>query len=297
MKKRKIKNVALLPKDPVESAAAAGLRYVTADGPGITRRRSGKGFVYLGVDRKPIRDPAVIQRINSLVIPPAWTVLATVVRLLEATSIRVGNEEYAKENHSFGLTTLRNRHVQIGRRTLRFKFRGKSGQDHYIELKDDRLARIVRKLQDLPGYDLFEYLDDEGQPARISSGDVNDYLREITGKEFTAKDSRTWMGTGLAALALEQIGPGKTKTTVKRNVVAAIKSTSVRLGNRPPACRKYYIHPAILHAYADGTLLAALEHAKSTDVPHSLRREELAVMALVKVYDEELAKAPGNRAA
>ena len=119
------------------------------------------------------------------------------------------------------------------------------------------MAHIVRRLQELPGYDLFEYLDDEGQPAKVSSEDVNDYLREITGEDFTAKDFRTWMGTGIAALALEQIGPGKSKAAVKRNIVAAIKSTATRLGNRPPACRKYYVHPVILDAYASGTLLAA----------------------------------------
>jgi DNA topoisomerase-1 len=228
---------------------------------------------------------------------PKRKVLATLVRLLETTCIRVGNDEYAKDNKSFGLTTLRNRHIEINGHTLRFRFRGKSGQEHYIELKDDRMARIVRKLQDLPGHELFEYLDDEGRPTKISSEHVNDYLGEITGEDFTAKDFRTWMGTGLAALALEQIGPAISKTTVKRNIVAAIKSTSARLGNRPPACRKYYVHPVILDAYADGTLLKALERAKPTDLPHSLRREELAVMALVKVYDEELAKGTGNRAA
>jgi DNA topoisomerase-1 len=349
-----------LPADPVQSARLAGLRYVASGGPGITRRKAGKGFTYTGAGGKPVRDETVIRRIKSLVIPPAWTqvwicptasghlqavgrdargrkqyryhpeyrvirdktkfgrmiafgsalpgireqveadlrltglpkrkVLAALVRLLETTCIRVGNDEYTKQNNSFGLTTLRNRHVQIEGRTLRFKFRGKSGQEHSIELKDDRLARIVQRLQDLPGYDLFEYLDDEHQPAKIGSEDVNENLREITGEDFTAKDFRTWMGTGIAALALEEIGPGERKTEVKRNIVAAIKHTSSRLGNRPPACRKYYVHPAILDAYTDGTLLAALERAKATDVPHALRREELAVMALVRIYDEKLAK-------
>jgi DNA topoisomerase I len=367
MRRKKITELASLPKDPVESARVAGLRYVTADRPGITRRRAGNGFVYVGADHKPIRDPEVLRRIKSLVIPPAWKdvwicplanghlqavgrdarlrkqyryhpqyrairdrtkfgrmiafgtalpkireqveadlalhglpkrkVVATVARLLETTCIRVGNDEYAKENNSFGLTTLHNRHVQIEGRTLRFKFRGKSGQQHDVELKDSRLSRIIRRLQELPGYDLFEYIDDEGKPAKIGSEDVNDYLREITGEDFTAKDFRTWTGTGLAALALEQIGPGKSKSAVKKNIVAAIKDTSTRLGNRPPACRKYYIHPAILDAYADGTLLPALEHATATDLPRGLRREELAVMALLKVYDEKLVKHRKDRAA
>lgn len=367
MQVKKVSKLPLLPTNPVESARAAGLRYVTAGGPGITRRKAGKGFVYLGVDGKVIRDQELIRRIKSLVIPPAWVdvwicplanghlqavgrdarsrkqyryhpqyrairdktkfsrmvafgtalpkireqvagdlalhglpkrkVVATVVRLLETTCMRVGNDEYAKENKSFGLTTLRNRHVQIEGRTLRFNFRGKSGQQHDIELKDSRLSRIIGNLQELPGYDLFEYVDDEGQPVKISSEDVNDYLREITGEDFTAKDFRTWMGTGVAALALEQIGPGKSKTAIKRNIVAAIKSTATRLGNRPPACRKYYLHPAVLDAYADGTLLSALKRADTTTLPHGLRREELAVMALVKLYDQQQVKRPGNRAA
>jgi DNA topoisomerase-1 len=367
MQTKKITKLPLLPTDPVESARLAGLRYVTADGPGITRRKAGKGFVYLGVNGKVIRDEELIRRIKSLAIPPAWSdvwicpltnghlqavgrdarfrkqyryhrqyravrdmtkfgrmvafgtalpkirecvaadlalhglpkrkVIATVVRLLETTCMRVGNDEYARENKSFGLTTLRNRHVQIEGRTLRFKFRGKSGQQHDIELKDSRLSRIIRNLQELPGYDLFEYLNDEGQPAKISSEDVNDYLRNITGEDFTAKDFRTWMGTCVLALGLEQTGPGKSKSAVKRNIVAAIKNTSTRLGNRPPACRKYYLHPAILDAYRDGTLLAELKRAESTGFPHGLRREELAVMALVKLYEKRPAKGPTGKAA
>lgn len=347
MRKTKENIRTYLPPTPAESARAVGLRYVPGDGPGITRRRSGKGFIFLGIDRKPIRDEEVLRRIKSLVIPPAWTevwvsplpnghlqavgrdargrkqyryhpqyravrdktkfsrmiafgsalprirkrvaldlrlrglpkrrVLATVARLLENTCIRVGNDEYAKENNSFGLTTLRNRHVQIEGRTLRFKFRGKSGQEQYVELKNDQLARIIHRLQDLPGYDLFEYVDDTGQPVKIDSEDVNAYLREISGEDFTAKDFRTWMGTGTAALALESIGAGKTTAELKRNIAAAIKAAAMRLGNRPPACRKYYVHPAILDSYGDGTLLAALEHAKAIRLPRALRREELVV--------------------
>ncbi len=214
-------------------------------------------------------------------------VLATVVRLLETTCIRVGNEEYAKDNHSFGLTTLRNRHVHIEGRTLHFKFRGKSGQEHDIELQDRQLARIVQRLHNLPGYDLFEYLDDSQRPVKVASEDVNQYLREISGDDFTAKDFRTWMGTCLAALALQAMGECKRENEVKRNIVSAIKETAKRLGNRPSACRKYYVHPGILDGYTNGRLFAALRTSKSGDVPNELRRAELCVMSLVKNYDEK----------
>ena len=217
-------------------------------------------------------------------------VLATVVRLLETTCIRVGNDGYAKDNHSYGLTTLRNRHVTIEGRTLRFRFRGKSGQEQDVELKDEQLARIVRKMHDLPGYDLFEYLDEGGQPTKIDSEDVNDYLSEISGEDFTAKDFRTWTGTALAALALETLGGGKSKTEVKRHIVAAIKGTAALLGNHPPACRKYYVHPAILDSYADGSLLATLSRTRAGKNGHSLRREERAVMSPVKIYGDRTAK-------
>ena len=339
------------------SARTVGLRYVSGNGPGISRKHRGNGFAYVDENGKLIHDVNVLQRIRSLVIPPAWTkvwicplahghlqatgydargrkqyryhpryravrdltkfnrmtafgaalprirqqvkldlkerglskrkVLATVVRLLETTCIRVGNDEYAKANHSFGLTTLRNRHVQIEGRTLRFKFRGKSGQEQDIELKDGQLARIVQRLHDLPGYDLFEYLDDSDHPVKITSEDVNQYLREITGDDFTAKDFRTWMGTGLAALALQAMGECYSKTEVKRNIVSAIRETAKKLGNRPPACRKYYVHPAILDAYTDGTLFGVFKRRRTGIVPTDLRRAELCVMSLVKNYDEK----------
>lgn len=345
-----------LPVDPVESAKIAGLRYVNSNGPGIGRRRAGKGFIYIGVDSRPIRDREVIRRIQSLVIPPAWQdvwicpvanghlqavgrdakgrkqyryhpeyreirnktkftrmaafgaalprireqveqdlslrglpkrkVLAVVVRLLETTCMRIGNDEYAKQNNSFGLTTLRNRHVQNEGRTLRFKFRGKSGQVHDIELKDYRLARLIQQMQDLPGYQLFEYVDDDGRPAAISSEDVNEYLKEITGEDFTAKDFRTWVGTGIVCLALEKIGCSSSATGMKRNIVAAIKSTAARLGNRPAVCRKYYLHPAVFRAYEEGTLLEQLSKSSPNGTLRGLRREELAVAALVKEYDD-----------
>ena len=198
---------------------------------------------------------------------PKRKILAAVVRLLETTYIRIGNEEYAEENGSFGLTTLRNQHVQILGQMLKFRFRGKSGQSHEIELKDRRLAKILRRCKDLPGSALFQYLDEEGQSQSIESGDVNDYLREITGADYTAKDFRTWGGTCLAANFLiekcSEIESGATKTAL----VDVVKSVAAKLGNRPATCRKYYIHPAVMDCYLSGHLKSLAEklgHTKST---------------------------------
>ncbi|HVF11272.1 MAG TPA: hypothetical protein VNA16_10735 [Abditibacteriaceae bacterium] len=260
--------------DPIESAKAAGLRYVHDDRPGIRRKRAGKGFSYIDLDGQTIRDEKTLARIKSLAIPPAWKdvwicpspnghlqatgidergrkqyryhprwrevrdetkytrmilfagalpkirertaqdlakpglprekVLAALVNLLEKTLIRVGNEEYANENKSYGLTTMRNRHVGVEGSTLHFQFRGKSGVYHRIDVQDRRLAKIIERLQDLPGQELFQYLDDEGQPQSVGSAEVNAYLKEISGEEFTAKDFRTWAGTVLASLALQE---------------------------------------------------------------------------------------------
>jgi DNA topoisomerase-1 len=218
---------------------------------------------------------------------PKPKVVATVVRLLDTTHMRVGNEEYAKENESFGLTTLRNKHVQIEGRTLRFHFRGKSGQEQEIELTDQRLARIVKQCQDLPGYELFEYLDDGGQAAHIDSSDINEYLKTVTGEDFTAKDFRTWAGTGLMALALEGSGPCDTATARKKQVVASVKSVAQRLGNRPATAKSYYIHPAILEAYEDGSLFEEMQRTCPALNPHdpaSLRREEMCILGVIEKY-------------
>lgn len=185
---------------------------------------------------------------------PKEKIVAAVVRLLETSYIRIGNEEYAEENGSFGLTTLRNQHVQILGDALKFKFRGKSGQNHEIKLHDKKLARLLRQCKDLPGSSLFEYLDDEGKPQHIESGDVNDYLRHITGGDITAKDFRTWGGTCLAANYLlekcSDLEGGATKTAL----VDVVKSVAAKLGNRPATCRKYYIHPAVMDCYLSGHL-------------------------------------------
>jgi DNA topoisomerase-1 len=215
---------------------------------------------------------------------PRNKVLATVVRLLEETCIRVGNEEYRRENESFGLTTLRNRHVQIDGHTLRFHFKGKSGQVHDIELTDRRLSHIVRACQCIPGHELFQYMNGDEHRAKVTSEDVNDYLREITGEDFTAKDFRTWNGTREATIALEAIGPAESQGDAKKNIVDAVKTTADRLKNRAATCRKYYIHPSLLEAYSDGSLFEYLAGAKAETSPYGLSREEVAVMKLLATH-------------
>lgn len=311
--------------DPAASARDAGLRYVTDGGPGITRRRSGRGFVYLDPRGKRLTDPARLAWIRGLAIPPAWTdvwictsrnghvqatgrdargrkqyryhpewrgqrddvkyermiafgsslprirrrvardlrrpglprerVLAAVVRLLEKTGARVGSEEYARDNHSFGLTTLRDRHARVGTKRIRFRFRGKGGKAAAVEISDARLATIVRRCQDLPGQELFAYLDEAGQVRSLGSGDVNDYLREISGHDFTAKDFRTWAGTVQAARALARWQRGATPAAAKRRVVRAIEEVSEWLGNTPAVSRKAYVHPSLIEAFLDGEVV------------------------------------------
>ena len=340
--------------DPVEAAKEAGLRYVTDEKPGITRRKRGDKWNYICPDGKPLRDHNEIVRINRLAIPPAYTdvwicpnpqghlqvtgrdargrkqyryhprwreardankyekmiafgqalprirehveadlalpglprkkVLAVLVRLLETTLIRVGNEEYAKENKSFGLTTMRNRHVDVKGDEVKFKFRGKHGKEHEISVTDKYLARIVRRCRDLPGQDLFAYVDESGEPVNITSGDVNEYLHEIAGDEFTAKDFRTWAGTKLAAMALQEFDKFETAKEAKGNVVHAVEAVAKMLGNTPAICRKCYVHPAVLDAYLDGTLAETLQQKAEKKIAESLRElhpEEAAVMMLL----------------
>jgi DNA topoisomerase-1 len=181
-------------------------------------------------------------------------VLGAAVQLLEKTLIRVGNDEYTKQNHSFGLTTLRDGHVKVRGTRIRFVFRGKSGVEHEVDLDDGRLARVVKACRDIPGYELFQYYDDEGIRRTIDSADVNEYLRTITGQEYTSKDFRTWAGTVLAAELLIACGPCQTAAQAKKNVLRAVESVAKRLGNTKAVCRKCYIHPAILEAYQSGEL-------------------------------------------
>jgi len=345
-----MKSIAL---ESVAAAEAAGLRYVSGDGPGISRRRAGKGFTYIGVDSKPLRHKAALERIAALVLPPAWQnvwicpianghiqavgrdargrkqyryharyreirdetkfgrmlafgaalskirqrvekdlalpglpqrkVIAAIVRLLDETCIRVGNEEYAKANKSYGLTTLQDRHVRFHGDALHLQFRGKSNQDHDVTLKDRRLAKIVKQCQDLPGQELFQYKLEDGAYGKVDSADVNDYLREITEQDFSAKDFRTWHGSGLMAQQLMELGPAQSETEAKRNIAAAVKVTARRLGNRPAACRKYYVHPAVFESYEEQTIFRTMRRADG-DSGNELRREELALLRLVKSY-------------
>lgn len=342
--------------DPVESAKAAGLRYVTDDEPGIRRLKRGKGFTYVDPQGNVVRSPKDLERIRKLAIPPAWTdvwicpranghlqatgrdakgrkqyryhadwrevrdetkfgrmmafgealtkireridrdmslrglprekVVATVVKLLETTLIRVGNKEYVKQNNSFGLTTLRDQHVDVEGSKLRFEFRGKSGKEHSVEIQDRRLARIVKQCRDLPGQKLFQYLDEKGERQSVSSEDVNAYLKETTGEDFTAKDFRTWGGTVLALSALLEIGSCETEKEANKAVVETIKRVAGQLGNRPAICRKYYVHPAILETFLEGSLPQALqdvvEDSPDVDDRTGLRRLEAQVLCLLK---------------
>jgi DNA topoisomerase-1 len=342
--------------DPLESAKAAHLCYVTGHGPGISRKRRGKSFSYIGADRRPVRDKATLERIHSLVIPPAWEhvwicpfenghiqaigrdargrkqyryharyrevrdeakfdhmlafgaalpkiraqvnrdlsrrglpqrkVVAAIVRLMDETCIRVGNEEYAKTNKSFGLSTLRNRHADVHGSSIHFHFQGKSHQEHDITLRDRRLAKIVKQCQELPGQELFEYQLDTGEPVNVSSTDVNEYLREITQEHFTAKDFRTWHGTGQMARELVALGPAETETETKRNIAQAVKETARHLGNRPAACRKYYIHPAVFSCYTEQTIFSVIKNVPddSTLPVGKLSHFEMAVLRLVESY-------------
>ena len=339
----------------MQSAQAAGLRYVSDTSPGIRRRRAGRGFSYLTPDGGPVRDKATLARIRSLAIPPAYTdvwicpipnghlqatgrdargrkqyryhprwrevrdetkfgrmvgfsdalprlrrrveedlarpglpkekVLAAVVRLLECTGIRVGNEEYARSNRSFGLTTLRDHHVAISGSTMRFEFRGKSGKTHRVALSDRRLARIVARCQAVPGAELFQYVDDEEGRGRVAigSGDVNEYLRTITGEDFTAKDFRTWTGTLQAVAALENLGPAATAREAKSVILQAIDQVAERLNNTRAVCRKYYVHPAVLERYEAGTLHQALVNGKGGGpAVAGLEPEEKALVRLLR---------------
>jgi DNA topoisomerase-1 len=231
--------------------------------------------------------PAIRDRVaKDLALPglPRARVLAAVVRLLETTLARVGNEEYARENKSFGLTTLRARHGRVQGSRIRFDFRGKHGIAHHLELQDRRLANIVARCRDLPGQHLFQFLDDDGARHDVTSQDVNDYLAEISGEDITAKDFRTWAATNLAAIALREFERTDSAAAQKKNLLRAVESVAARLGNTPSVCRKCYIHPAIVDGYLDGTLaetLSAKAEALLDDARSGLTAEEAAVTAFL----------------
>jgi len=234
--------------------------------------------------------PNIRSRVEQDVASPNLSrekVLGTVVWLLEKTLIRVGSDEYARDNGSFGLTTLRRRHVAISGAKLHFEFRGKSGIPHSVAVTNRRMARIIQRFQELPGQELFQYLDEEGRRQSVDAGDINQYLREIAGRQVTAKDFRTFAGTMLAATALREIGPSSSEKEANANVVRAIDQVAKRLGNTRAVCRKYYVHPALIEAYMEGFVLPAAavdEHSVPRDAarPPGLRRDEIAVVELLR---------------
>jgi len=232
--------------------------------------------------------PTIRERVEQdLELPglPREKVLATVVRLMEKTLIRVGNEEYARANDSYGLTTMRNRHVDVKGLTVTFTFKGKSGVRHTIDLQDRRIAKIVQRCQDVPGYELFQYIESDGTHRAIDSADVNAYLREISREEFTAKDFRTWAGTVLACRALQEFAGCSSATEAKKNITQAVKDVAERLGNTPTVCRKCYVHPAVIEFYLNGKLKGAggrTKRASDDDQPAGLRQEEQALMRLLR---------------
>ena len=334
--------------DPEQAAAAAGLRYLADDGPGITRAKSGTGFSYRNAKGERVREKKILERVRKLAIPPAWTdvwispfpdshlaatgrdakgrkqyrynpefirvrdtakyehvlafahalpalrrkisedmarpgvprekVLATIVHLLEATLIRIGNEDYAKDNGSFGLTTLRNRHVTLDGSALRFVFKGKSGKSWKLKLQDRRVAKVVRACQELPGQHLFQYLDENGAVQKVGSSDVNAYLREISGRDITAKDFRTWNGTVVAAMRLHDSLATDAAPT-KKQIKLALAQTAEMLGNTPTICRKCYVHPEIIAAYETGDLKLHIGQAANDD---ELSPDEAAVLEFLE---------------
>ena len=229
---------------------------------------------------------------------PREKVLATLVRLLETTLIRVGNEEYARKNHSFGLTTLRDQHVKLKGDRVQFRFRGKSGKEHAIDVRDRHLASIVNRMAELPGHELFQYVDHDGVPHAVESGDVNDYLRAISGLPFTAKDFRTWGGTVLAAVALREMerpaakeGEGargafrhdrRRRALARRQILAAIKAVAGKLGNTPAVCRKCYVHPAVLDGFLDGDVITVTVPVGRSGAAGALKAEERALIAFLR---------------
>lgn len=329
-----------------------GLAYCTDQTPGIRRIAARKGFRYIDANGKAVRDPATLERIRSLVIPPNWTdvwicprasghlqvtardargrkqyryhpryrahreetkfgsmsrfgkvlprirrriardlsrrglprerVLASVVRLLDRACIRVGNAEYARQNGSYGLTTLRNRHVKVAGQRVELRFKGKSGRLHELTLDDRRLAKVVKRCRDLPGYPLFQYVDEEGEKRSVDSGEINSYLREISGEDITAKHFRTWHGSVQAAVELKDLGQAASERELKRKLAACVKEVSERLGNQPASCRKYYIHPAVIDAYSAGVLGRKLDLDGQSRPRRGLTAAERGMLRLLR---------------
>jgi len=338
-----------------EVARAANLYYVCGDEPGYTRRPWGRGFTYLDAAGHHVKDAALRQRFENLVIPPAWTdvwicadpkghiqatgrdakgrkqyiyhprweternalkfsrmipfgealpalrqqidadlrqhklsrekVTALAVRLLEETLIRIGNEEYAQRNHSYGLTTLQEKHLTLSGSHIRIEFTGKHGKQQEVDVRDRRLARQVARCHELPGHELFSYLDENDQVRPLTSTDVNTYLREYTGCDFTAKDFRTWGATALAASILREMPEVEEPEARQKQVVEMVKQVAEALGNTPAVCRQYYIHPAVTEAYLAGTLRE--ETAVTTPV-EGLSEAETAVLQFLRTQEQNM---------
>ena len=349
--------------DTTMSAQMAGLRYTTDSKPGYTRKKAGKGFYYLNEHGERITDEKVLERINKLVIPPAWTevwiakspkghlqatgrddkgrkqyiyhpqwqqarnltkfgrmitfgkclpdlreqikqdiasrkldrrkVTALVLSIMDNALIRIGNRHYAKSNNSYGLTTLRDKHVKFNGGSIKFSFKGKKGVDHEIDLKDRKLARLVKKCRDIPGYDLFQYYDENGERQTLESGDVNEYLREATKHDFTAKDFRTWGGTVRMVECLEAVQHENPELTKEKSLKEAVKQVAKGLGNTPSVCTKYYIHPEVVNLFKEDKLLKYLQKHDATAPKTKLlsSTEELVLKMLQRVAREKVKKA------
>lgn len=344
--------------DPRIVAEHAGLNYVSDAMPGITRRRSGKGFTYRDPDGQTIRDRPTRKRLDALMIPPAWTnvwicpdpeghlqatgrddrdrkqyryhprwremqdrskfgrmivfgmslprirewieadlsqrglpltrVLAAAVRVLDSTPIRVGNERYRRENGSVGLTTMQERHVEFGPGMIHFRFRGKSGKDHVVVFSDPEAARVIRKSAEAPGEEVFKYRAEDGSHRSIDSEDLNEYIQQISGYDFTAKDFRTWAGTVRTLTVLQELGDAAAERDRKRMAVQAVKFVAADLGNLPATCRSYYIHPGVLESYERGELIELLGVVQSEGRPANatgLSEEEWPVIAILPRLD------------
>lgn len=349
------KKIARIINDPVKTAKAVHLVYVTdTRTQGISRKRRGKKFRYFLEDTE-VKDKEVLERIRKLVIPPAWEdvwicalenghlqvtgidakkrkqyryhpawvalrnhskyyrmiqfanalpqirlqvekdlakkglpqekVLATVISLMERTNIRVGNNIYEKLYGSFGLTTLKDKHINVKGSTIRFSFKGKKGVHHDIDLKNSKLARTVQRCKEIPGKELFQYYDEDGKRQPIDSGMVNDYIREISGADFTAKDFRTWAGTVNAFLALKELGGAETQTEKKKKVVEALDKVAERLGNTRAVCKKYYVHPLIISLYESDSLndyYEQLDKIEQNDNRTDLTKEEKIILSILE---------------
>lgn len=347
------KDVHVIYADPVQSAAEAGLRYIPDTSKGFTRKKSGKGFNYLDAKGEKISDSKILDRINKLIIPPAWEnvwictspnghiqatgrdakgrkqyiyhsewrntrsltkfsrmiafgetlpamrqqiekdlqirdlnqrkVTAIVLNLLDQSLIRIGNRHYAETNKSYGLTTLRDKHVAIDGDEVKFQFVGKKGVPHQIGIKDRRLARLVKKCKDIPGYDLFQYYDEDGTRQTLDSGQVNGYIQEISGNDFTAKDFRTWGGTVLMVECLEQLLDENPELEKEKSVKNAFKTVAKGLGNTPAVCSKYYVHPQVLEIFKNNQLIEYLKKHDADEFTESyLSATEKMVLAMLK---------------